>query len=152
ELWLSSNTEGMPATPGALPAPLDRFADMLHVVVFLAPERDVVRLRLLKDHDNKDLADLHLRLDPHSMRIIDEDVPPPSTKPKDPRRFRLYSGGARGAEAAFGACAEKIGMSEVHFSFAGHRFLERSRGVVVLDESELKKGDFSLVYVSKHLG
>lgn len=152
ELWLSSNADGMPAQPGSLPTPLDRFVDQISVVVFLAPERDVVRLRLLKDHDSKDLADLHLRLDPHSMRIIDEDVPPPSTKPKDPRRFRLYSGGARGAEAEFGACAEKLGMAEVHYSFDGHRFLERSRGVVVLGDAELRKGDFSLVYVSKRLG
>jgi hypothetical protein len=86
------------------------------------------------------------------MRIIDEDVPPPSTKPKDPRRFRLYSGGARGAEAEFGACAEKLGMAEVNYSFTGHRFIERRRGVVVLDEDELRKGDFSLIYVSKRLG
>ena len=152
ELWLSSNADGMPAELGKLPAPLDRFVDLVNVVVFLAPERDVVRLRLLKDHDSKDLADLHLRLDPHSMRIIDEDVPPPSTRPKDPRRFRLYSGGAKGAEAAFGACAEKLGMAEVHYSFEGHRFLERSRGVVVLGDAELRKGDFSLIYVSKRLG
>src|SRR6185503_6750231 len=134
ELWLSSNAEGMPAVPRELPAPLDRFVAMLHVVVYLSPERDVVRLRLLKDHDNEDLTDLHLRLDPHSMRIIDEDVPPPSTRPKDPRRFRLYSGGARGAEAEFGACAERCGMTEVNYSFEGHRYLERKRGVVVLPE------------------
>lgn len=152
ELWLSANADAIPAKSGELPAPLDRVAAQLNVVVFLAPERDVVRLRLLKDHDSKDLADLHLRLDPHSMRIIDEDVPPPSTKPKDPRKFRLYSGGGKGAEAEFGACAEKLGMNEIHYSFEGHRFLERQRGVVVLDEDELKKGDFSLVYVSKRLG
>jgi hypothetical protein len=152
ELWLSSNAEEMPRELGKLPEPLDRFADLVNVIVLLAPERDVVRLRLLKDHDNKDLTDLHLRLDPHSMRIIDEDVPPPSTRPKDPRRFRLFSGGARGAEAEFGACAEKLGMNEVHYSFSGHRFLERTRGVVVLGEAELRKGDFSLIYVSKRLG
>jgi archaellum biogenesis ATPase FlaH len=152
ELWLSSNAEEIPREPGKLPEPLDRFADLVNVVVFLAPERDVVRLRLLKDHGNKDLAELHLRLDPHSMRIIDEDVPPPSTRPKDPRRFRLVSGGAKGAEAEFGASAEKLGMIEVNYSFSGHRFLERSRGVVVLSESELRKGDFSLIYVSKRLG
>jgi KaiC/GvpD/RAD55 family RecA-like ATPase len=151
ELWLSSNTEGMPAKIGDLPSPLDRFAPLINVVVLLAPERDVVRLRLLKDHDNKDLTDLHLRLDAHSMRIIDEDIPPPSTRPSDPRKFRLYSGGAKGAEAEFGACAEKLGMTEVNYSFEGHRFRERTRGVVILDESELRKGDFSLIYVSKRL-
>lgn len=152
ELWLSAHADGPPATAGELPAPLERFKALLNVVVFLAPERDVVRLRLLKDHDNKDLADLHLRLDTHTLRIIDEDVPPPSARPRDPRRYRLLSGGGKGAEAEFGACAERWGMSETHYSFEGHRYLERARGVVVLGEDELKKGDFSLVYVSKRLG
>jgi hypothetical protein len=151
EVWLSARAEAVPGKSGALPYPLERFAALLAVVVFLDPERDVVRLRLLKDHDSQDLADLHLRLDPISMRVIDEDVPPASDRPRDPRRFRLVSGGGRGAEAAFGACAERWGMAEVNYSFEGHRALERSRGVVVLDEDELRKGDFSLVYVSRRL-
>lgn len=150
ELWLSVHSEGTPKE-GALPAPIDRFASSFGVVVFLHPERDVVRLRLLKDHDNKDLADLHLRLDPHTMRIIDEDVPPASERPRDPRRFRLISGGNKGAEAEFGACAEKWGMTEVNYTFDGHRLLERNRGIVQLGEEELKKGDFSLVNASKRL-
>lgn len=151
ELWCSATTQTRDAN-GGVPAPLDRFLPLVSVVVFLEPERNVVRLRLLKDHDSKDLADFHLRLDPHSMRVIDEDVRAPSERPKDARRFKLHSGGARGAESEFGACAEKWGMTEQNYSFEGHRLRERRRGVVMLDESELKKGDFSLVYVSKRLG
>jgi hypothetical protein len=151
ELWLSARTEAMPAGGRDLPAPLDRFAPLLSVVLFLLPERDVVRLRLLKDHENDDVADLHLRLDPHTMRIIDEDVRPTSERPRNPRRHRLVSGGGKGAEAAFGACAERWGMAEVNYSFEGHRIRERNRGIVVLGEQDLKKGDFSLVYVSKRL-
>lgn len=156
EVWAAATVDDptpmKEGKPEALPDPLDRFAEQLSVVVHLEPERDVVRLRLLKDHDNKDLADLHLRLDPHTMRVIDEDVRPVSDRPRDARRFRCNSGGARGAEAEFGACAEKWGMAEVNYSFDGHKFLERTRGVVVLGEDELKKGDFSLVYVSRRLG
>jgi hypothetical protein len=151
ELWLAAQVQDAPARPGVLPAPLDRFAPLLNVIVYLEPERDSVRLRLLKDHDNKDLADLHLRLDPHTMRVLPEDVPPTSERPKDARRFKMYSGGSKGAEAAFGACAERWGVAEVNYSFDGHRFLERGRGVVVLGEDDLKKGDFSLVYASKRL-
>jgi len=33
----------------------------------------------------------------------------------------LFSGGAPGAEAAFGACAEHYGIEEVNFTFEGHR-------------------------------
>lgn len=151
EVWVAAQLAEAGA-PGKLPPPLDKLARHIGVVVYLQPERDVVRLRLLKDHDNTDLADLHLRLDPHSMRVIDEDVRPPSERPKNPRRFRLHSGGAKGAEAEFGACAERWGLQEVNYSFEGHRLLERQRGVVVLGEDELRKGDFSLVYVSRRLG
>lgn len=153
ELWFSVQaTDGGAAQAEKLPAPIDGFAGDVAVVVYLQPERDVVRLRLLKDHDNKDLADLHLRLDPHSMRVIEEDVRPTSERPRDPKRFRLHSGGARGAEAEFGACAERWGMHELNYTFEGHRLLERRRGVVTLSEEELRKGDFSLVYVSRRLG
>ena len=151
ELWLSAYAESMPQGLGQLPAPLDRFGAQLSVVVYLQPERDVVRLRLLKDHDSKDLADLHLRLDPHTMRVIDEDVPPASERPRDPRRYKVLSGGSKGAEAEFGRNAERWGLSEVNYTFEGHRLLDRQRGIVVLSEDELKKGDFSLVNASRRL-
>jgi archaellum biogenesis ATPase FlaH len=151
ELWFSGYAAGLPAKQGELPGPLQTFAPFLDVVVYLQPERDVVRLRLLKDHDNADLADLHLRLDPHTMRVIDEDVPAPSDRPRDPRRYRLISGGNKGAEAEFGVAAERWGLTEINFTFAGHRLLERQRGIVTLTEDELKKGDFSLVNASRRL-
>jgi len=153
ELWFSVQVpDGGGAQTSGLPAPIETFASSVAVVVYLQSERDVVRLRLLKDHDSADLADLHLRLDPHSMRVIEEDVRPMSERPRDPRRFRMHSGGARGAEAEFGACAERWGMQEANYTFEGHRLLERQRGVVKLSDEDLKKGDFSLVYVSRRLG
>src|SRR5476651_60091 len=60
----------------------------------------------------------------------------------------LFSGGAAGAEAAFGACAERHGIEEVNFTFEGHR-IERHRGVRVLNHEELQSGDVSLAYVSR---
>ena len=60
----------------------------------------------------------------------------------------LFSGGMKGAEAAFGACAEKFGVEEVNFTFEGHP-IERHRGVRVLNHEELLTGDVSLEYVSK---
>lgn len=149
EMWLSATT--VAATSASLPTPLDRIADFVNVIVYLEPEGDVVRLRLLKDHGSPDLEDLHLRLDLPTMRVVDEDVPPTTERPRDPRRFRLISGGSRGAEAEFGACAERWGMPELNYSFEGHRILERQRGVVVLTEKELNQGDFSLVYAGKRL-
>ena len=60
----------------------------------------------------------------------------------------LFSGGAPGAEAAFGECAERHGVEEVNFTFDGHK-IDRHRGVRVLNHEELLNGDVSLEYVSK---
>src|SRR5829696_7675640 len=60
----------------------------------------------------------------------------------------LFSGGAPGAEAAFGACAESHGIEEVNFTFEGHK-IDRHRGVRVLNHEELLAGDVSLQYVSR---
>ena len=60
----------------------------------------------------------------------------------------LFSGGAQGAEAAFGECAESFGIEEVNFSFDGHK-PTRTRGLRVLNHEELNHGDVSLAYVSK---
>ena len=43
----------------------------------------------------------------------------------------LFSGAAPGAEAAFGAAAERHGIEEVNFTFEGHNDARR-RGIRVL--------------------
>src|SRR6187401_470461 len=60
----------------------------------------------------------------------------------------LFSGGALGAEEAFGACAESFGIEEVNFSFDGHK-PARARGIRVLNHEELYAGEVSLAYVSR---
>jgi KaiC/GvpD/RAD55 family RecA-like ATPase len=156
EMWLSARTEDYPdkepgSGPDSTPTPLRQFYAHLDVIVLLNPEGKKVRLQLLKDHDNADVEELHLLLDPTTMRILDEDMPPASPRRREPTRFHLVSGGAKGAESEFGACAERWGMKETHYSFDGHPFRARDNGVRVLDEMELKKGDFSLVYASHRL-
>jgi hypothetical protein len=66
----------------------------------------------------------------------------------NPRDCILFSGGAQGAEAEFGAGAERHGIEEVNFTFEGHKIM-RHRGVRVLNHEELQSGDVSLEYVSK---
>ncbi|MGE3512040.1 MAG: hypothetical protein AB7N65_24510 [Vicinamibacterales bacterium] len=66
----------------------------------------------------------------------------------NPRDCILFSGGAAGAEAEFGACAERHGVEEVNFTFEGHKDFRR-RGVRVLNHEELQAGDISLEYVSR---
>jgi len=60
----------------------------------------------------------------------------------------LFSGGAPGAEAEFGAVAERHGVEEVNFTFQGHK-IARQRGIRVLNHEELQNGDVSLEYVSR---
>jgi len=62
--------------------------------------------------------------------------------------YILFSGGAKGAEAEFGATAEQYGIEEVNFTFEGHA-IQRTRGVRVLNHKELQNGDVSLAYVSR---
>ena len=54
----------------------------------------------------------------------------------------LFSGGAQGAEAGFGAAAERAGIEEVNFSFEGHKPV-RTRGLRVLNHEELHAGEVS---------
>jgi len=152
ELWLSASAAGPVRPAAALPAPLERFAGLLDVVVGLEAVGDAVHLRLLKDRGEPVPAALNLRLDPHTMRVIDETLGALPERPRDPARFRLVSGGCKGAEAEFGACAERHGIEEVNFTYAGNPQLVRQRGLVVLTEEELARGEFSLVYASRRLG
>jgi hypothetical protein len=67
EVWLSA------ASPGErveeVPPGVARFDDLVSVVLALEPG-DPVGLRALKDHDNPDLSELHVALDPKSLLLI----------------------------------------------------------------------------------
>lgn len=65
--------------------------------------------------------------------------------------YSLYSGGLKGAEEMFGQCAEKHGVTEVNFSFDGHK-CSRNKNIVMLDDKELKKGNISMEIVSARMG
>ncbi len=86
-----------------------------------------------------------VRLGGYSGRGVE---PPPNQA--GPAHSVLYSGGAHGAEAAFGAAAERHGVREVNYTFTGH-VQARTRGAHPLTESELAAGDVSLAYVSRRL-
>ncbi|MEN3334412.1 MAG: hypothetical protein V7641_3777 [Blastocatellia bacterium] len=60
----------------------------------------------------------------------------------------LFSGGAQGAEAEFGAQAEAFGIEEVNYTFTNHKIV-RTRGQHYLNHEELQAGDVNLEYVSR---
>jgi hypothetical protein len=53
-----------------IPARVRRFADLFAVVLALEPGPGSVTLRALKDHDNPDVAALHVALDPKSLLLV----------------------------------------------------------------------------------
>ena len=63
----------------------------------------------------------------------------------------LFSGGAKGAEAAFGEMAAAHGLKETNYTFPGHH-INRSTNMYTLTAEELTKSDVSLTEVSKRLG
>ena len=146
-LWTSLRSHR--SEPGVIP-----FAGSWDTTVRLDPVDTVIELTALRVHGHEpDTAQMGLHLDPTTMLITGEDGWDPLSAPPSPRAddCTLYSGGAQGAEAAFGALAEANGIDEVNFTFSGHR-QERTNGSTPLGERELAAGDVSLVYVSKRLG
>ena len=67
------------------------------------------------------------------------------------KQCTLYSGGLEGAESRFGEMAEKWGVKEVQYTFAGQQPF-RNTNVTVLSEAELQRGDISMDLVSKMMG
>ena len=71
ELWLSAlvHREGEELDDREVPVKVARFDQHLSVLLRLRAAEDHVRLELVKDHDNPDLADLHIELDPGTLLL-----------------------------------------------------------------------------------
>jgi hypothetical protein len=68
EIWLSATSVSEQISK--IPSSVERIDDLVSVVLALEPDDDAVLLRALKDHDNPDLSELHVALDPKSMLLI----------------------------------------------------------------------------------
>jgi antitoxin component of MazEF toxin-antitoxin module len=67
EVWLSISSKKEQIAQ--LPASVERVEDLVSVVLALEPGEDTVLLRALKDHDNPDLSNLHVALDPKTLLL-----------------------------------------------------------------------------------
>jgi KaiC/GvpD/RAD55 family RecA-like ATPase len=151
ELWMTAQTHRSRSGthPTRVPEPCAAYEGIIDVAVFLEPHDNLVSVRILKDHDNPDVDETHLELEPDTLQLVSDDkVVGPAAMPA--RAYTLLSGGANGAESEFGALAEEYGLSEINYSFAG-RSTARARGVVELSEGELKQGEVSGAYVEAQL-
>ncbi len=68
EIWLESAIADERVT--SIPESVTRIEDLISVILALEPGDDGVRLRALKDHDNPDVSDLHVSLDPRTLLLV----------------------------------------------------------------------------------
>lgn len=153
ELWITAQThrEVTGKHPTAVTPPCAPYVDLIDVAIFLEPHGNHVDVRLLKDHGDAAPPDTHLHLHCDTMRLVtdEERTGESSRRPSLPASaYTLLSGGAAGAEAEFGACAERFGVTELTFTFPGRK-TERSRGLVMLSDNDLKQGDVSTAYLKR---
>jgi hypothetical protein len=67
EVWLESACTDERVV--RIPPQVAAVESLLSVILALEPGDDAVRLRALKDHDNKNLSDLHVALDPKTLLL-----------------------------------------------------------------------------------
>jgi hypothetical protein len=154
ELWLGVRTHRHERVshPKGYPPPIAEHESMVDAIIALEAEEGKVHLRVLKGHGEGDQGARGLVLDAVTMQLVQDSRNSDRPGLRARTRFTLHSGGAKGAEAAFGEMAERYGLAEVTFSFEGHANRVRSRGLRILGDSELRAGDVSLRYVSHRLG
>lgn len=154
ELWLTAQTPRGAGAAGRRPSellpPCDGCAALVDVALFLEPQGSHVAVRLVKDHGDAVPPAMQLELHSETLALMGDVNRGRSVAALPASSYTLLSGGAAGAEAEFGSCAERWGLPEVNFSFPG-RGAVRSRGLVTLDDEELKQGDVSGAYLRAHM-
>jgi KaiC/GvpD/RAD55 family RecA-like ATPase len=158
ELWMTAR-DAHPTESGQAPriAPLpDACAALVDVGVFLEPQGRYARLTLVKDFERFPATHVPLVIEGGTLRLPSEDDGPSdddagSPEERSPSAFTLLASASGGAEEEFGACAERWGVGEVNFTFAGRRETARTRGLRELSEDELGAGEVSVAYVKAHM-
>lgn len=144
-MWLSVRThrEHGPSV-GAL-------AGEFTAAIVLEPAAGSVNVQILRQSGQDVVGSPTISIDPNTLllqQVMGEKAGVRTSLA--PEACTLYSTGADGAEATFGALAEKYGMCEVNFTTDGHEQV-RLQGRSPLSDRELAAGDVSLKYVSRRL-
>jgi hypothetical protein len=145
ELWMSSRcgARRLESLAGGCAALVD-------VAVVLDARGRHASVTLAKDYDRFPDTELPLVVEGGTLRVRSGDGA--ATGPEIfPDEFTLLATSSGGAEEEFGACAERWGVRETNFTFAGRHALGRTRGLVELAEDELRVGEVSAAYVKAHL-
>lgn len=75
-LWFTAvlHRDDLQLDDKGIPAPVNRFTDIFSVIIMMHPEHDFINMKLLKDHENKNLEKLRLKLDPETLLISNHRV------------------------------------------------------------------------------
>lgn len=152
ELWMTAQTpRGYDVSaPRTLAPPCEPCSALIDVGLFLQPLGSHVAVRLVKDFENASPAPVQLTLNCDTLRLVKEgELAAPIRLPA--QSHTLLALGSAGAEAEFGAQAEKYGVAEVNYTFPGRAAPARRRGVCELTEAELKMGEVSAAYLKAHM-
>jgi hypothetical protein len=146
-LWLLARVSGRPTQ---LPSPVREAADRVDLAVLLEPGPSGVDVRPLWASGQTPDEFPQLLLEAGTLRPLAARPAPDRADRLEPAACTLLSGAAAGAEAEFGACAERWGVEERNFTFAGRK-VARPRGLWVLSAEELRQGDVSWAYLKRRL-
>jgi hypothetical protein len=74
EFWFSASLADDDTSPAesAVPSCLKKYMEEISILISLKPEKKIIRLELLKDHEKKKVNDMHLKLDPKILLILEE--------------------------------------------------------------------------------
>lgn len=150
-LWMSAPIhQSVARADDALMPPVATFEALIDHATALVPQRDRVLVRRLRAFREPATEAGDVPFSPESLGLSRPEAV--ADRPPLPREaFTLLSGGAAGAEALFGECAEAWHLTEIHFSFPGRK-VHRDRGRVELTRKELEQGEVSRSYVEQQLG
>lgn len=73
EIWISASLkdENLVFDKNGVPLLLKEFVNEIATLIYMRPENDYIRLQLIKDQDIYPVSDLHLKLDPRSLLIVE---------------------------------------------------------------------------------
>jgi hypothetical protein len=73
-IWFSASTkEAVSLAQGQVPEDLKPYMEYVDVLITLADKKDHIALQLVKDHDTYTTENLHVRLDPRTLLIAEEE-------------------------------------------------------------------------------
>lgn len=151
-LWMTATTpRGFISSAAAgITPPCDRIAAHVDLCLHLESRGSHVDVYVAKDGDKAVSGESIMQLHPETMRTMRAGVEFTPVPHMPASEYTLLSGGANGAEAEFGVCAEKWGLTENNFSFPGRGAI-RAHGVIELTDEELQQGDVSSAYLKAHM-